>query len=418
MKTRQPGHKLFSVLGLAALAMMAWDGTSSAAAAEVADGFETIPPDEAAAIDELSRLATSLQDKRVDPVLQPELLRGVHPKSHGCVRAQLTVDTDLDESLRVGLFVTPGQTFDAWIRYSNASVLVADDLQAPKPDEMPDARENGSRGMALKVLDVEGNMLLTDDGRANQDFLMINTPEFAFANVRDYLRLNRVLMLSERGDSGDAFFLPLSLPAGTHPASVAPTPELRDIFSDFLDDDGARTRRSFAVIQKIKDRVVRNPLQVQYFGAAPFGFGAERAMKFSAKPCADHEQFAFGRIVEEDPSRNYLGEALTETMRGEEDICFDFMIQLRGAGDLEVEHMEDATTTWPDEEASYARVAQITIPAPQEPEAPDVVAECEALAFSPWHALAAHRPLGGINRLRQQVYIESANHRGAAGYKK
>jgi hypothetical protein len=26
------------------------------------------------------------------------------------------------------------------------------------------------------------------------------------------------------------------------------------------------------------------------------------------------------------------------------------------------------------------------------------------LAFNPWHALAEHRPMGGINRLRKAVY--------------
>ena len=123
------------------------------------------------------------------------LLRGVHPKSHGCVRAKFTVDDDLDESHRVGLFATPGKTFEAWIRYSNAAVLREDDLKAADPTK-PDARSNGSRGMAVKVLDVGGEMLSEDQGRANQDFLMINTPEFAFANVRDYLRLNRVLKLN------------------------------------------------------------------------------------------------------------------------------------------------------------------------------------------------------------------------------
>ena len=31
--------------------------------------------------------------------------------------------------------------------------------------------------------------------------------------------------------------------------------------------------------------------------------------------------------------------------------------------------------------------------------------ECEAMCFSPWNALAEHRPMGGINRLRQAVYL-------------
>ena len=39
------------------------------------------------------------------------------------MRAEFAVNDDLDESLRVGLFATPGKTFKAWIRYSNAAVV-------------------------------------------------------------------------------------------------------------------------------------------------------------------------------------------------------------------------------------------------------------------------------------------------------
>ncbi len=65
--------------------------------------------------------------------------------------------------------------------------------------------------------------------------------------------------------------------------------------------------------------------------------------------------------------------------------------------------------------SNYQPVARINIPAPQDPTANERE-QCEAMAFSPWHSLAAHRPLGGINRLRQQVYVELAKHRGAPGY--
>lgn len=44
-----------------------------------------------------------------------------------------------------------------------------------------------------------------------------------------------------------------------------------------------------------------------------------------------------------------------------------------------------------------------------------MVEACEEMAFTPWHALTAHQPLGGINRLRRQVYLGSAIHRGADG---
>ena len=37
----------------------------------------------------------------------------------------------------------------------------------------------------------------------------------------------------------------------------------------------------------------------------------------------------------------------------------------------------------------------------------------DALSFSPWHGLAAHQPLGGVNRVRRDTYDFSADFRGA-----
>ena len=36
---------------------------------------------------------------------------------------------------------------------------------------------------------------------------------------------------------------------------------------------------------------------------------------------------------------------------------------------------------------------------------------CEALSFSPFHTLAAHEPIGGLNRVRKAVYLEDARYR-------
>jgi len=41
------------------------------------------------------------------------------------------------------------------------------------------------------------------------------------------------------------------------------------------------------------------------------------------------------------------------------------------------------------------------------------VLERETMAFSPWNALAEHRPMGRINRLRQAVYLASQAKRAA-----
>ena len=162
--------------------------------------FETIPPEEAEQIAETAGLTVKLLDNRYTRQ-NKKILRGVHPKSHGCVKASFEINADLDEDLQVGLFAQPGKTYDAIIRFSNAAALV-------KPD-IDDNGDHGSRGMAVKVLGVEGDMLLDDNGANNQDFLMINQPVFAFANTPDYLRLTQII--HKHDDNPEAFFAPLKL---------------------------------------------------------------------------------------------------------------------------------------------------------------------------------------------------------------
>lgn len=396
--------------------------------------FETVPAGEVGEIDETATLTVDLQDKRADQDESQEgrRLRGVHAKSHGCVKAEFVVRDDIEEKYRVGLFAQPGKVHEAWIRFSNAAVLLEHDLKAGK---------NGSRGMAIKVVDVEGEMLSTDKGRSNQDFLMINTPEFAFANVRDYLRLNRILARSPKGDDPTSYFSPAVLaqlgqhlkqlgePVDGEPAEVtAKRKHLQTnvedlqravarepLLNNLSADDLKGTFASAGVAVKISQQTVRNPMQVQYFGAAPFLFGAGQAMKFSAAPCTATAQAAFDEITADYPSKDYLREALSQTMNGKQDVCYDFKIQVRSV-DADALNIEDATTIWPDELANYVDVARIIIKVPQSPHTPEALEHCEKLAFSPWHALAAHRPLGGINRLRRKVYSESATHREAYGY--
>jgi hypothetical protein len=36
---------------------------------------------------------------------------------------------------------------------------------------------------------------------------------------------------------------------------------------------------------------------------------------------------------------------------------------------------------------------------------------CENLSFTPWHALPEHRPVGGLNRVRQYVYQSISSYR-------
>lgn len=70
--------------------------------------------------------------------------------------------------------------------------------------------------------------------------------------------------------------------------------------------------------------------------------------------------------------------------------------------------VEDASVPWPETESRYRVVARITVPRQGAWSDAKAAALDDGLAFSPWHGLAAHRPLGSIMRARRAVYPKSA----------
>ena len=381
---------------------------------------EEVPEQEAAWRNEIAAITVKLQERRKS-LQNGEVLRGVHPKSHGCVDADFIVNKDLGGNYRVGLFAQPGKRYKANIRYSNAAVLIKPDL---------DENKNGSRGMAIKVLDVGGPVMFADGSARNQDFLMVNTPEFAFANVRDYRRLSRALMADKDGAKPDLFFLPLKLlqlgileqsgklkpPAENESAEVTKMRQIfenSDVFEEFSTEDIVGTIGSFKVVEKIQQKTVRNPLQVQYFSASPFRYGPDRVMKFSVAPLdGEVPQPQFSQNEVDTLDADYLAQALKNTLTQGEEICLSFKVQVVKASQLKdrrKEMIEDASIAWSEEDFPFAEVARIVIHPVKDNE--QLVDACKSLLFTPWHALAAHEPLGGINRLRKPVYSKSAESR-------
>ena len=259
---------------------------------------------------------------------------------------------------------------------------------------------------------------------------MINTPEFAFANVRAYGFLTDALHASAHGNDASKLLglvLILAQANQTLPPFPEPSPEDLDKLITILTSQNNQLPENFAlpdlqeltttmniVVTKVQSKTVRNPLQVQYFGAAPFLFGPNKVMKFSAAPSEFIEQLNFTSL----PSENYLREALAETMMGNREVSFNFKIQVRDMQDefgAEQELIESASTTWDradkKEVDAYVNAAKITIMPRQQTTTDSAKSQCENLVFTPWHSLTAHRPVGGINRLRRSVYHNSARHR-------
>ena len=73
--------------------------------------------------------------------------------------------------------------------------------------------------------------------------------------------------------------------------------------------------------------------------------------------------------------------------------------------------IEDASVEWPQDLSPFIPVARITIDA--QPGWNDALAReiDDGMAFNPWHALAAHRPLGGVMRARRVAYAASSQFR-------
>jgi hypothetical protein len=326
--------------------------------------FETVPPDEAEQIVETVSLTRQLLQQRY-PVGMAR--RAVHPKDHGCVKAAFTVNSDIPEKYRVGVFATPAKIYNAWIRFSNATPVLGPDIDK--------VTGPASRGMAIKLMGVEGDTLLGDPSAKTQDFLLINLPGFAFPNVSEYLEVTKV--------------------------QLAHNDDITTFFAPPLSPDRLKT---VAVVHRLSQTKLGNPLDSPYFSAAPFLFGADRVAKFGVTPRNPENT-----PVPEAPSVNYLREAMKKSLdvpTGKPAV-FDFHVQLRTNDSLPI---EDATAEWPEATAPFQNVATIVIE-PQNFDNPLQVTECEHFAFTPWHGLTVHQPLGGINRLRLSVYTASSQFR-------
>jgi len=208
------------------------------------------------------------------------------------------------------------------------------------------------RGMAVKVMGVGGLKLLDDEQSAGtQDFLMINHPVFFVRNAKDYVAFQKA------GSSGLGLLGWLT----TH------------IFHEG------------AIIIATGSKKVINPLNSRYWSMTPYKLGTEQ-MKYSAKPCAGGTSDTADRLRENMTAQLSTGAA-----------CFDFMVQTR-TPDMPI---EDPTIEWKEAKSPFVPVARIEIPA-QTPEAAET---CEARSYTPWHSIAEHRPLGGISRVRKEVYL-------------
>lgn len=360
-------HKLILA---ATAAMTLTDHLAADTGQPASAAVEVIPEAESGQIGEIVDLTLQLLQQRYGDNLAR---RGVHPKDHGCVKANLVVNADLPKAYQRGVFAVPGKSYDAWVRFSNATGTVGSDV-APNG-------ANSSRGMAIKLMGVSGEPLLPQPGAITQDFLLINQPMFAFANVAEYLELTRLQVLHHDDNS--------------------------KIFPALFANPNADKAETARIVQGIAQTSMGSPVESRYFSASPFLFGSDAVVKFGVTP-----RNPDSTPVPPNPSANYLRDALRKSLdvNTGKPAVFDFRVQLRTADNLSI---ENASAQWPESAAPFQTVGTLTIPT-QDFDNPLRITECEHLVFTPWHGIAEHRPLGGINRLRLGVYKASSQRRAEA----
>lgn len=292
--------------------------------------------------------------------------RATHAKSHGVLRGTLTVHDGLPAELAQGLFATPA-SYDVVARI------------ATETGQLDDDRVPNARGLALKVFGVEGEtMHPSHPGHRVHDLLFNTLPVLPPGTARTFMELAEI---RERHFS-----------------------EPEKIDEEVARRPDAEELTAFGRLANI------HPLAHAYYTQGAFRHG-DHVAKVGLYPGTDEQAALAGRQVRDDDHRGILRELLGEWVRAR-GATFDVRVQLRT--DAAAMPVEDAAVDWPQDLSPYRSVATVTF-APQEAYSPArrVFAD-DRLAFRPWNGLAAHRPLGSVNRLRRRAYEELGAQRGAS----
>ncbi|AWY40548.1 catalase [Pseudomonas putida] len=360
------GKTLLWLLGLGLLgwalasAWFAWQHHGPVSAQEL------IPDGEAAMTQGVIQTAVRIVDQHRE---NTRYLRDAHAKAHGCVKAQVQVLSDLPGELRQGVFSEPGKTWQATMRLSNGNAY-------PQFDSIRDAR-----GMAIKLLDVPGKQLLSDQPQRNeQDFVMFSHPNFFVSDVAEY-RQN--VAAQADGKKIMAFF------PGWNPFKW-------------------QVRHLFIALATLSP-APPSPTQTTYFSVSPYKFGEANA-KFRVMPDPQNCP-GYTLPAQNEKLPNFLRSALNQQLSTDR-IAACFVLQIQRQDANKYMPIEDTSIEWRESDAPFETVAQITVPA-QDFDTPALNLQCDNLSFNPWFGIEAHRPIGGINRLRKAVYEAVSDYRHA-----
>ena len=335
--------------------------------------LETIAPDEAETHAELT--ATLMGILRTVHEDHGHAYRSVHAKSHALLEARFEVLDGLPTELAQGLFAQ-AKSYDAVVRIStNAGDPLPDSISLP-------------RGMAVKVIGVDGPRLPGSEGETTQDFVMANGKAFAAPDAKAFLKNLKLLAgTTDRIEWGKKAI-----------SAVFRTTEKA------LEAVGGES----AFLKTMGGYPHSHPLGESYFSQVPLRFG-DYVGKIGVFPASPSFAALAGKEIAIDGRDDAIRAEMNRVLAINGGV-WEMRVQLMR--DPDANPVEDGSVAWPEQDNPYLTIARIHItPQTAWSESRAGVGD-DRLAFAPWHGLAAHQPLGGIMRARKLPYAESAKLRG------
>ena len=334
------------------------------------DDIETIAPDEQETSQKIIDVMTKGQN--ITREKYGKAVRISHAKAHGFVTGTLTVPSGLAPELAQGLFAKPG-SYDVLVRLATAPGEFTDD-----------SKLSTSRGMAIKIFNVDGPKLSPFENITNVDFVLDTGKQFLAGGPKEFLQA----------------FKPN--------AEVAP--KLSDNVKGAVSTMARVTNTALNAVGLDSEKLDfyghpnKHPLAEPYYSQTPYRYG-DYIAKFGVVPTSPGLQDVKDQTLEPGDNPDALRDATVAFFK-QNPATFDIQVQL--CTDLDDMPIEDAQAKWSEEDSQYQTVAQLHIPVQN---AFDPARENYVdgdLSFSPAHTLIAHRPLGGINRARLAAYTALA----------
>ena len=327
------------------------------------DAIETISDDEGKVIDGI--IATMTRESQTVAERDGQTVRASHAKSTGFAKGRLAVLPNLPEPYRQGLFVVPRE-YPVLMRFAQG------------PGEKLSDSVSTHRGVAIKVLEVDGPKLPGHDGDT-QDFVFATGTAFAQSSAATFLTAIKGV---QKGTA---------MPEAVKQAVSSTSRAINAVFNAAGSDSP-----TFGFFGHTK----RNPLADSYFSQAALRYG-DYVAKVGLFPVSPELVAIVDETLDTGADPDAFRHAVVDHLRTR---GAEFEIRVQLCTDLDAMPVEDSSVAWPEDKSSYVAVARITLP-PQDAYSPARQAYFDGvLSFQPAHTLAAHRPLGSLMRARLHTY--------------